>query len=129
MTGILLDLRTGDPIMGEDGDFVKVDDPYAFYQIITQLMFCQTESEIWNIYYGFDLEEAIRMNAGGAPANVIEGLVADALNDQKERLIFTIDYLKAERDGQQMKVKFAVQSKMGSIITIEQTIGESLVAL
>ena len=129
MVGILLDLRTGDPIIGKDGDFIKVDDSYAFYQIITQLLQCQTGSEIWNLHYGFDLEEAIRMNSTGAPPNVIEGLLADALNDQKERLIFTIDYIKGERDGQQMKLKFAVKSKLGSIITIEQTLGESLIAL
>lgn len=129
MPGVLIDLRTGDPILGEDGDFITVDNNYAFYQIITQLFECQTGSEIWNIYYGFDLEEAIRMNSGGAPANVIEGLVADALDSQKERLIFTIDYIKAERDGQQMNVKFAVQSKLGSIIASEITLGETLIAV
>lgn len=129
MPGVLIDLRTGDPILGEDGDFITVDNNYAFYQIITQLFECQTGSEIWNIYYGFDLEDAIRMNSGGAPANVIEGLVADALDSQKERLIFTIDYIKAERDGQQMNVKFAVQSKLGSIIASEITLGETLIAV
>ena len=129
MPGILIDLRTGDPILGEDGDFVEVENNYAFYQIITQLLECQTGSEIWNIYYGFDLEEAIRMNSDGVPANVIEGLIADALDSQKERLIFTIDYLKAERVGQQMNVKFAVQSRLGSIIASEITLGETLVAL
>jgi len=129
MPGVLIDLHTGDPILGEDGDFITVDDNYAFYQIITQLFECQTGSEIWNIYYGFDLEEAIRMNSGGAPANVIEGLVADALDSQKERLIFTIDYIKAERDGQQMNVKFAVQSKLGSIIASEINLGETLIAV
>ncbi len=126
MTGILIDLRTGDPIIGDDGDFVPVSDSYAFYQIITQLIECQVGTEIWNIYYGFDLEEAISLNGMGAPANVIEGLLADALNDQKERLIFNIDYIKAERKGQQMNVKFSVQSKLGSIISLEQTIGEVL---
>ena len=129
MPGILIDLRTGDPILGEDGDFIQVDNNYAFYQIITQLLECQVGSEIWNVYYGFDLENAIRVNSEGAPSHVIEGLLADALDPQKERLIFTIDYIKGERDGQQTKLKFAVQSKLGSIIQLEQTIGETLVAL
>lgn len=129
MPGVLLDLRTGDPIIGEDGDYVQVDDNYAFYQIITQLLHCQTGSEIWNIYYGFDLQTAITLNSEGAPENIIEGLVADALDDQKERLIFNIDYIKATRDGQIMSVKFAVQSKLGSIITSELALGESIVAV
>jgi hypothetical protein len=115
--------------MGEDGDFVPVEDSYAFYQIITQLLECQTGSEIWNQYYGFDLEEAIRINSDGAPANVIEGLLADALDDQKERLIFTIDYIKGERDGQQMNIKFSVQSKLGSIVATQITLGETLIAV
>lgn len=129
MTGILIDLRTGDPILGEDGDFIPVEDSYAFYQIITQLLNCQSGSEIWNVYYGFDLEQAIRMNSEGVPTNIIEALLVDALDDQKERLIFTIDYIKAERDGQQMNVKFAVQSKLGSVLQLEQTIGESVDAV
>ena len=129
MPGVLIDLRTGDPILGEDADFVPVDNNYAFYQIITQLLECQSGSEIWNNNYGFDLENAIRMNSDGAPANVIEGLIADALDPQKERLIFTIDYIKAERDGQQMNVKFSVQSRIGTIIASEISLGETLVAI
>lgn len=129
MVGVLIDLRSGDPVFGDDGDYVQVPDNYAFYQIITQLLNCQTGTEIWNIYYGFDLETAIRLNSEGAPENIIEGLIADALDDQKERLIFNIDYIKATRDGQKMSVKFAVQSKLGTIIALEQTIGENLFAV
>jgi len=129
MPGLLIDLRTGDPIIGEDGDYVQVDNNYAFYQIITQLLHCQVGTEIWHNYYGFDLEEAIKMNSQGAPEQSIEGLVADALDSQKEQLIFNIDYIKGERDGQQMKIKFAVQSKLGSIITSEISLGESIIAV
>jgi len=129
MPGVLIDLRTGDPIIGENGDYVQVDNNYAFYQIITQLLNCQTTSEVWNLYYGFDLRAAIRLNSEGAPENLIEGLVADALDDLKERLIFNIDYIKATRDGQQMNVKFAVQSKLGSIMTSELTLGETIDAV
>lgn len=129
MPGILLDLRTGDPILGEDGDYVVVENDYAFYQIINNLLNCQKGSEVWHYQYGFDLEEAIRSNSGGAPAEVIESLIADALDNQKERLIFTINYIKAVRDGQEMKVKFSVQSRLGTIITLEETIGEVINAV
>lgn len=129
MPGVLIDLRTGDPIIGEDGDYIQVPDNYAFYQIITQLIYCQTGTELWNIYYGFDLQTAIRLNSEGAPENIIEGLLADALDDQKEGLIFNIDYIKATRDGQQMSMKFAVQSKLGSIITSEMTLGDTINAV
>ncbi len=129
MPGVLIDARIGDPIIGEDGDYVEVSDNYAFYQIITQLLNCQTGTEIWNIYYGFDLQTAIRLNSEGAPENIIEGLIADSLDDQKERLIFNIDYIKATRDGQTMTVKFAVQSKLGSIVTSQLDLGETLVAV
>jgi len=129
MPGILLDLRTGDPIIGEDGDFVQVADDYAFYQLITNLLQCQVGSEIWNLYYGFDLEEAIRMNSTGSPPEVIESLLADALDPAKERLLFSIDYVKATRDGQQMRAKFSVKSRLGTIVASEITIGETLNAL
>jgi len=129
MPGVLLDLRTGDPILSEEGDYVQVDNNYAFYQIINNLLNCQVESEIWNKYYGFDLQEAVRMNSEGAPGQVIESLLAQALSSQKERLIFMVDYIHAERDGQQMKVKFSVQSRLGTIVTAEQILGESVESL
>ena len=129
MVGVLIDLRSGDVILGEDGDYVQVDDNYAFYQIITQLLNCQKGSEVWNRYYGFDLENAIRMNSDGAPESVIDGLIADALNDQKEVLIYNINYIKSTRDGQEMNVKFAVQSKLGSIVTSEMSLGDTVVSI
>lgn len=129
MPGILLDLRTGDPILGEDGDFVTVENDYAFYQIINNLLNCQKGSEVWHYHYGFDLEEAIRINSSGAPTQVIESLMAEALDSQKERLIYSINYIKAERDGQQMRVKFSVQSRLGGIVTLNETIGEEIDAI
>jgi len=121
MPGVLLDLRTGDPVL-ENGDYVEVEDDYAFYQIIDNLINCQLGSEIWNIYYGFDLTSAIKFNSSGAPTEMIKSLLADALDPNKERLIYIIDYIEAYRDGQQLYMKFAVQSKMGNIIQIEETI-------
>jgi hypothetical protein len=126
MVGILIDLRTGDPVIGDDGDYIQVDDNYAFYQIITQLLNCQVGTEIWNLYYGFDLEEAITLNSQGVPAQVIESLVADALDPAKESLIFTVDYIKGERDGQEMNVKISVKSRLGTLVNLSTTIGESL---
>jgi len=121
MPGILLDLRTGDPIM-EDGDYIEIEDNYAFYQIIDNLLNTQTGSEIWNLYYGFDLRSAVRMNSGGAPTEVIKSLLADALDPAKERLIFAIDSIEAWRDGQQLHIKVAVQSKLGDIVLLEEGI-------
>lgn len=128
MPGVLLDLRTGDPIL-ENGDYIQVDDNYAFYQIIDNLLNCQLRSEIWNIYYGFDLQEAIKMNSGGAPVEIIESLLADALDPEKEILIYRIISLEAyrdENDPQRVRARFSLQSRLGGIITIEQTLGESL---
>lgn len=126
MVGVLLDLRTGDPVIGDDGDYIQVDDNYAFYQIITQLLNCQVGSEIWNMYYGFDLAEAIKLNSQGAPEQVIESLVADALDPAKETLIYNVDYIKGERDGQQMEVKISVKSRLGTLVNISTVVGETL---
>lgn len=121
MPGVLLDLRTGDPIL-EDGDYIQIEDDYAFYQIIDNLLNCQSGSEIWNIYYGFDLKGAIRINSSGAPTEIIKSLLADALDPAKERLIYTIDTIEAWRDGQQLHMKIVVQSKLGTTAIIEEEI-------
>lgn len=117
-----MDLRTGDPIL-ENGDYIAVEDDYAFYQIITNLFHCQTGSEIFNIFYGFDLENAIRLNSGGSAPKVMESLVAQALNPNLERLIYVIDYIEAKRDGQEMNISFTVQSRLGTLASLIETIG------
>ena len=121
MPGILLDLRTGDPIL-ENGDYIEIEDNYAFYQIIDNLLNTQPGSEIWNVYYGFDLRSAVRLNSGGEPTEVIKSLLVDALDPAKERLIFAIDSIEAWRDGQQLRFKIAVQSKLGDIVILEEGI-------
>lgn len=126
MPGILLDLRTGDPIL-EDGDFVQVDNNYAFYQIITNILNCQQGSEICNQSYGFDLEEALIMHTSGAPEKMVESLVADALDPKKELLIFTVDYITATRDGQEINIKFSVQSRMGTLVQQEFNLSDVVV--
>ena len=126
MPGVLLDLRIGDPIL-EDGDFVQLDKNYAFYQIITNLLNCQVGSEIWNQAYGFDAEEALRMHTRGAPEKIIESLMADALDPKKELLIFTVDYITAIRDGQEINIKFSVQSRMGTLVQSELSLNDVVV--
>lgn len=121
MPGILLDLRTGEPIL-ENGDYIEIDDNYAFYQIIDNLLNTQTGSEIWNIYYGFDLRSAIRINSQGAPTEIIKSLLADALDSNKERLIYAIDTIESWRDGQQLHFKIAVKSKLGDLVVLEEGI-------
>jgi len=126
MVGVLLDLRTGDPILGSNGDYIQVNDNYAFYQIVDNLLNCQTGSEIWNIYYGFDLEQAIRLHSQGAPSQLVESLLADALSQEKEILIAQVDYLNVKRVGQELKVTISVQSRFGSIISLQETLGEGV---
>jgi len=127
MPGVLLDLRIGDPIL-KNGDFIQVDNNYAFYQLITNLLNCQLGSEAWNLKYGFDLEEAIKMHSRGAPEKIIENLIADALDTKKELLIYSLDYILAERDGQEMNVKFAVQSRIGTLVEQEITLSDTIIS-
>ena len=126
MVGVLLDLRIGDPIL-ENGDFVQVENSYAFYQIMTQLINCQLGSEVWNQHYGFDLDEALRMHTRGAPEKILESLLADALDPKKERLIYTVDYISALRDGQEINLRFSVQSRLGTLVEQTITLSDTIV--
>ena len=121
MPGVLLDLRTGDPIL-EDGDYIQIENDYAFYQIINNLLNCEVGSEVWNIYYGFSLMDAVRVNSSGAPVEILKSLLSDALDPKKEKLIYAINAIEAWRDGQQAHLKFSLQSKFGTTIELEETI-------
>lgn len=123
---ILLDLRTGDPIL-ENGDYVRVSDKDAFKQVIDRLLFCQVGTEILNRNYGFDLQTAVTLNTQGASPEFIESLLVEALDPNKERLIRSVDSIEAERDGASgMNVSFAVTNKMGTTITLKETIYNAL---
>lgn len=122
---LLLDLRTGDPIL-RNGDYVRVEDNYAFTQIIDCLLFCQVGTEVLAPEYGFDLESAIRFNSEGAPTQVIESLLAEALDPLKEKMIESIDSLNVVRDGQELDIELSVTSKIGTTTTLTETISNAV---
>jgi len=118
---ILEDLRTGDPVI-ENGNYVQVEDDYAFYQVIDNLINCQLGTEVLNRMYGFDLKTAIQMNAKGASEKVLQSLLIEALDPSKEPLIKSIDSMGAWREGQEMNLKFTVSSKLDTQVTLVETI-------
>lgn len=123
---ILQDLRTGDPVM-VDGDYVTIDNEYAFKQVVDNLLHCQLGTEILNKLYGFDIKTAIEMNSLGASPKSIQSLLLEALDPSKEFLIKNVDAMNAWRDGQYLYVKMVVTSSLGDItITLEQTIANVL---
>jgi len=123
---VLIDLRSGDPVL-VNGDYVEVEDTYAVYQVFDNLLTCQKGTECLKPEYGFDLKTAIQMHSMGAPEEVIESLLAEALDPGQEPLIHTVDMIKAERDGQNMDVKISITSTLGISATLTETIstGES----
>lgn len=123
MTGILMDLETGDPYLDENGNTVEVDDEFAFNQIIDGLFHCDVGSEILNPFYGFDLQSAIRESSVPNAELFIESLVADALNEKQEKLIAKVDMIQVWReDNNTIKVYIAVTSVLGETITMETEI-------
>lgn len=119
MGSVLLDLRTGDPVI-KDGNYVRVSDNYGFYQVLDGLLHCQVGSEILNPMYGFDLKLAIQMNSLGSPTEMFESILADALNPQNEALIKTVDMIRAWREGQELKMRFSVTSVLGVTATVTE---------
>jgi len=128
MVSILVDMDTGDPVIDLDtGLTVEVDAETAIKQIIYGLLNCQPGSEILNMYYGFDLESAIRLSDQNEAELFIETLLADALDPMKERLISEVTYLRAERDTddpRQINVYISITSITGETIEIESTLGD-----
>ena len=128
MVSILVDMDTGDPVIDPDtGLTIEVDAETAIKQIIYGLLNCQPGSEMLNIYYGFDLESAVRLSDQVEAEMFIETLLADALDPMKERLISKVNFLKVERDGDDpriMHVWVEITSITGESVTIESTLGD-----
>ena len=128
MVSILVDMDTGDPVIDLDtGLTVEVDAETAIKQIIYGLLNCQPGSEILNMYYGFDLESAIRLSDQADAELFIETLLIDALDPMKERLISEVTYLRAIRDEDNprlMNVNISITTITGESIEIESTLGD-----
>jgi len=128
MVSILVDMDTGDPVIDLDtGLTVEVDAETAIKQIIYGLLNCQPGSEILNMYYGFDLESAIRLSDQADAELFIETLLIDALDPMKERLISEVTYLRAVRDEdnpRRINVNISITTITGESIEIESTLGD-----
>jgi len=128
MVSILVDIDTGDPVIDLDtGSTVEVDSETAIKQIIYGVLNCIPGSEILNMYYGFDLESAIRLSDQPEAELFIETLLIDALDPMKERLISEVTYLKAtrnENNPRRIDVDISITSIIGETIEIESTLGD-----
>lgn len=125
MSGIMMDLTTGDPVLGENTDLIAVDDKTAFKQIIDGLFHCQPGSEIQNAFYGFDLETAIRESSQRDSDMIIESLIIQALDEEKEPLISEVNHIDVELDGRQATATVIITSILDETITLEEQIGET----
>ncbi len=123
MSAILMDRETGDIVLDDDCYTVEVDNKTAFEQIIDGVFHCQAGSELMNPNYGFDINKAFRESYRKDSEMFIESLVIMALDPTIERQISSLDYVKAEKDGEEMKVTIQLTSILAETITTEQLIG------
>ena len=123
MTGLLMDRNTGDILLDEKNNVVKVDNKNAFEQILIGVFHCDVGSELMNPAYGFDLKRALRESYIEDSEMFIESLVMEALNPEKEKVISKVDYIKALRSGKQMNVIVQVTSIFQDAVIMEEEIG------
>lgn len=116
---LLLDLDTGDIVLDEYNNVIEIDNKTAFEQIIDGIFHCQVGSEKFNPAYGFDLESALRNSGVRDSEMFIEYLVAQALDKNKEKLISSLDFVKATRDGRTMYVDINVNSILNDNISLK----------
>lgn len=117
MTAILM-TEVGDVYLDEYNNTVKVSNKVAFEQILDGLIHCDLGSEIMNQMYGFDLKTAIRESYTENAEMFIESLIAQAINPETERLIASLNYVKATRSGREMNVMIQVTSIFNETATI-----------
>lgn len=119
-----MNTSTGDPYLDEYNNTVEVDNKRGFNQVIDGLFQCQLGSEPFNTYYGFDLISAIRESSYDDAEMYVESLVSQALNPEIEKLISKVEYVKAEKVGNEMYVTIEVTSILNDSIRTELELGE-----
>lgn len=114
-----MDMDTGDPYLDEYNNTVPVDNDRGFEQIIDGLFNCETASELFNLYYGFDLRSAMRDTYSTESNMYLESLVIQALDPSHERLIEKVENIEVIRDGGDINITIHVTSVLNNSITTD----------
>lgn len=119
---LLIDLRTGEPVVDLEGKLKEIKIARAFSQYVDVLLNTPIMTEQLAPNWGLDVRGIMEASAYASWEGMIEYLVANAFSQQNEPLIESIEAVEVSRDSRELTIEVHVTSKYG-------TVAKSLVSL
>jgi len=111
---LMIDLRTGEPVLDLEGRLERINIERSFRQYLDVLFQTPIITEQFLPNWGVDIRSILQ--ASGTPAwdSTIQYLIANALSEQNEHLVDSIQSIELSRDGNELSIEVHVLSKYGT---------------
>ena len=114
---IMIDLRTGEPVLDLEGSIQEVNVERAFYQLIDCLLHTPIMTEHLNPTWGVDYRGIIRASSHPNWESIIKYMFVEAVSPSREPIVSSINAVSVTRndDGNDLQVQIELKSKYNTL--------------
>jgi len=122
----MIDLRTGEPALGLEGEIKEMDIKRSFYQLIDCLLHTPIMTEYLNPTWGVDYRSIIQASSHANWESIIKYLLVEAVSPSKEPIISSVNSVEVSRNtsGEALTATIELKSKYGQVSTNEVILNE-----
>ena len=113
---LMIDLRTGEPVLDLEGSLRDMSPDRAFYQLIDCLLRTPISSEFMNPGWGLDHRGIIAVSGHPNWESIIKYNVISAVSPSVEPIVDSVQTIELNRssDGADLTIKLELKSKYGT---------------
>ena len=110
-----MDLRTGEPALGLEGEIREMDVSRSFYQLIDCLLHTPLMTEYLNPTWGVDYRGIIRASSHPNWESIIQYKIVEAVSPSREPIINSITSVEVSRNtsGEELSATIQLKGKYG----------------
>ena len=118
---IMIDLRTGEPVLGLEGEIKQLSIDRAFYQLIDCLLHTPLMTEYLLPTWGVDYRSIVKASSHPNWESIIKYKIVEAVSPSKEPIIHSITAVEVSRNtsGEALSATIELKSKYGTNSTNE----------
>lgn len=111
-----MDLRTGEPVLDQNGNFVQVSVERALYQYLDTLFHTDILSEILLPHWGINRRGIVAASANPDWETLIKYSIIQSLSPSQEPLVASIDRVEVTRNDRDLELEVSITSRYGTTV-------------
>ena len=123
---IMMDLRTGEPALGLEGEIKEMSIGRSFYQLIDALLHTPIMTEYLNPTWGVDYRAIVAASSHPNWESIIKYKIVEAVSPSREPIVHNISNVEVSRNtsGEDLAVTLELKSKYGTVSTNKVSLNE-----